>query len=235
MKFKSLSVFFPFHNEEKNVQLTIEKAFAVLKQLSLKEYEVLCINDGSTDKTLEILEKLKTRYPEIKIINHKINQGYGGALKSGFYNAKYDWIVFTDADGQFDFSEISKFIKEEDETNADLVIGYYIDRKVSNFAKFTSKIWELGVFILFGLKVTDIDCAFKLISKKVIDDIPHLQSKIGAFISSELLIKAKKQGFKITEVGVHHFARKTGKASGRKLKVIINSYLDLFKLWWKLK
>lgn len=235
MKIKTLSVFFPFHNEEKNAQPVIEKAFAVLKELKLDNYEVLCINDGSTDKTLEVLEKLKAKFPKIKIINHEVNQGYGGALKSGFYNAKYDWIAFTDADGQFDFSEIKKFIEKEEETNADLVIGYYLDRKVSNFIKFTSKVWELGVFVLFGLKVTDIDCAFKLISKKVIDDIPPLQSKLGAFISSELLIKAKKEGFKIAEIGVSHFIRKEGKASGRKIKVIINSYLDLFRLWWELK
>ena len=108
-------------------------------------------------------------------------------------------------------------------------------RKVSFAVILTSKIWELIVFLLFGLKVRDIDCGFKLISKKVINKIPHLESERGAFISSELLIKAKKAGFKIVEIPVHHYPRIKGKATGRKLTVIIKSLFDLFNLWRKIR
>jgi len=95
--------------------------------------------------------------------------------------------------------------------------------------------WQIFVFLLFGLNVRDIDCGFKLISKKVVDTIPHLESERGAFISSEFLIKAKKTGFKIVEIGVQHYPRKFGEATGAKLNVIVQSFFDLFKLWQKIK
>jgi len=229
-----LSVFYPCYNEEKNIKNTVSKTVPVLQKIAQK-WEIILINDGSKDNTGKVLEEIKKSYPkQIKIITHNPNRGYGAALKSGFYNAQYKWIVFTDSDGQFDFSEVTKFIKKQQETGSDLVIGYYLARQVSKMAILTSKIWELIVFILFGLHVTDIDCAFKLVSKKVIDTIPKLEAERGAFISSEFLIKAKKAGFKITEVGVHHFARLEGQATGRQLKVIIKSFSDLFRLWFKI-
>ena len=105
-----------------------------------------------------------------------VNRGYGASLKSGFYNAKYSWIAFIDADGQFDFSEIMNFLKKQEDTGADLVIGYYKKRKVSFFKIVTSKAWEFLVYLLFGLKIKDIDCGFKLISRKVVEKIPKLES-----------------------------------------------------------
>ena len=228
-----LSVFFPCYNEEKNIANTVNKTIPVLEKIAAK-WEIILINDGSKDNTAKVLEKIKKEYPSnINIITHNPNRGYGGALKSGLYNAKYNWVAFTDSDGQFDFSEITKFIEKQNKTKADLVIGYYIARQVSKTAIITSKIWELIIFVLFGLKVTDIDCAFKLINKKVIDTIPKLESENGAFVSSEFLIKAKKSGFKIVEVGVHHYPRTEGEATGRKLKVIIKSFSDLLKFWFK--
>ncbi len=231
--FNSLSVFFPAYNEEKNIKNTVLKAKEVLEKI-VDKWEIIIINDGSTDKTGEIADSLKKADSRIKIIIHSPNQGYGAALRTGFYNSQYPWIVFTDSDGQFNFREITKFIEKQKETGADLVIGYYLDRKVSFGKKITSRMWELLVYLLFGLKVRDIDCAFKLISKKVIDKISKLESERGAFISSELLIKAKKSGFKIVEVGVTHYPRKEGIGTGRSLNVIIKSFIDLIKLWKKL-
>lgn len=229
-----LSVFFPTYNEEKNIANTVNKAAAVLKKVAAK-WEIIIVNDGSKDKTAQIAASLKKKYaPNLRVITHNPNRGYGGALQSGLYGAKYQWITFTDSDGQFDFSEITKLIKKQQQTGADIVAGYYLKRQVPQMVIFTSKIWELIVFILFGLKVRDIDCAFKLINKKVIDTIPRLESERGAFITSELLIKAKKAGFKITQLGVKHFARTEGQATGRQLKVIIKSFSDLFRLWFKL-
>jgi len=229
-----LSVFFPCYNEEKNVKNTVNKAIPIIKKITGK-WEIILINDGSKDNTGKILEEIKKEYPEnIKIITHNPNRGYGGAFKSGVYNAQYKWIVFTDADGQFDFSEVTKLIEKQKKTKADMVIGYYLVRQVSKTTIITSKMWELLVFLLFGLRVTDIDCAFKLISKKVIDTIPKLEAEKGAFISSEFLIKAKKAGFKFVEIGVHHYPRLEGKATGRNFKVIIKSFSDLFKLWVKI-
>jgi len=231
-KVDSLSVFLPAYNEERNIGRTLLSVKNTLLKIA-DEWELTIINDGSKDKTREIVEDLINEDPRIKIINHDFNRGYGASLRSGFYSAGYPWIIFMDSDGQFDFSEIMGFIEKQNETGADLVIGYYKERKVSFFKKITSKIWELLVFVLFGLKVKDIDCGFKLISKKVIEKIPRLESERGAFISSELLIKARKAGFKIVEIPVTHFpAGRVG--TGRKLNVIIQSFVDLIKLWKKL-
>ncbi len=231
---KEISVFFPVYNLEAQVEKTVSNAFRVVPKLAQK-YEIIVVNDGSTDKTSQKLKKISLKYPSLKVINHSKNRGYGAALKSGFYNSKYSLIAFTDADGQFDISELSSFIDVYNKTKADLVIGYYKDRKVSMFKKITSKIWEFAVFVLFDLKVKDIDCGFKLISKRVIDSIPKLNSERGAFISSELLINAKRKGFKFEEIGVSHFKRKEGKGTGRDMKVILNSFKDLIKFWWRLR
>lgn len=229
----SISVFFPTYNEEGNIQKVVLNAKKILLK-TFNKWEIIVVNDGSSDNTREIVEKLGKEDARIRIINHRENKGYGASLKSGFYSCRYDWIAFTDSDGQFDFSEITEFVNKQDETNADLVIGYYKKRRVSKFKIITSKMWELAVFILFGLHVKDIDCGFKLISKKVIDKIPRLESQRGAFISSEFLIKAKNAGFKIVEIPITHYPRTQGKGTGRDLKVIVKSFVDLFKLWRKL-
>lgn len=232
-KIKQLSVFFPAYNEEANIKDTVEKAVKVLNEVADK-WEIIVVDDGSKDKTGEIVKKLMKKEPRIRMITHTPNRGYGAALKSGFYNSQYEWIAFTDADGQFDFSEITKFFEKQRQTNADLVIGYYLKRAVPFYRIWGSKIWELAVFLLFGLRVKDIDCGFKLIRKKVIEEIPPLESERGPFISSELLIKAKKKGFKIVQIGVHHYPRKAGKATGANLKVVLNGLKDLIILKNKL-
>jgi len=231
---KEISVFFPAYNVESQIEETVVNAFRVIPKLAGK-YEIIVIEDGSRDKTGEILNRLKSEYKNLKIIKHKVNRGYGGALKSGFYNSRYSWIAFTDADGQFDISELPKLIKKQKETGADLVAGFYLKRAVNFYRKVNTWIWQLIVRILFGLKVKDIDCGFKLIKKEIIDKIPKLESERGAFISSEFLIKTQKYGFKIVEIGVHHFPRVEGKGTGAALNVIIKSFVDLFKLWKKLR
>jgi glycosyltransferase involved in cell wall biosynthesis len=228
-KFTSLSVFLPVYNEEKIISEVIKRILKVLPAVSDK-YELIAVNDGSKDNTKRVLENLNG----IKVVSHDENRGYGATLTTGFKNCKYDWITFTDSDGQFDFSEISNFFAKQKETQADLVIGYYKKRQVSKLKIITSKAWEIAVYVLFGLRVTDIDCGFKLVSKKVIDSIMPLESQRGAFISSELLIKARKRGFKIVEIPVTHYPRTVGKGTGRDIKVIIQSFVDLFKLWIKL-
>jgi len=151
-----LSVFFPSYNEEENIETTVNKAKDVLEKVADK-WEIIIVNDGSKDKTAKIANHLSKADKRIKVIHHKLNRGYGGAFKSGLFGAKYAWIAFTDADGQFDFSEITNFIEKQKKTDADLVIGYYKKRRVSNSIIITSKIWEALIFILFGLKVRDID------------------------------------------------------------------------------
>src|SRR3989338_2580065 len=229
---KNLSVFFPLFNEEGNVEMLVKKAIDVLEKLKL-EYEIILVNDGSTDGTKEKTEKLAKENPRIKAINHPKNLGFGEALKSGFYNAKYDTIVYTDGDGQFDFSEVTKFLEKI--KDYDLVIGYRIKRQDPFFRILFNKGWKLSLLAFFGLTLKDVDCGFKMIRKSVLEKIPHLESSRGAMINAELAIKAKKYGFKVTQTGVNHYPRLSGKPTGAGIKVIVKSFLDLLRLWWKLK
>lgn len=231
-KFKELSLFFPAYNEEANLANAVEKAIPVLKKVAEK-YELIIVNDGSKDRTEEVAEKLAQKYPFIRVITHSPNQGYGAALRSGFYNSKYDWIVTVDSDGQFDFSEVEKLIEKCKE--ADVIIGYRLNRRDPAVRKVFGWGWTILANLLLGIKVRDVDCAFKLVNKKVIEKIPKLQSTRGGMISPELLGKAHKAGFKIVEVGVHHYPRKEGKQTGANLRVILKSFVDLGKLWWQIK
>lgn len=230
---KELSVFLPCYNEAGNLPKTAKNVLENLERVAEK-YELIIVNDGSKDNTLKVAEELTAKDKNIRIVNHPANRGYGAAFKSGLYAAKYAWISFIDADGQFDFSEIDQFIKIQNETAADLVIGYYRQRQVPFFRKLNSFAWQTVVFLLFGLRVRDIDCGFKLINKKVVDSIAKLESERGAFISSEFLIKAKKKGYRIVEIPVTHYPRLKGEGTGAKLNVIIKSFVDLFRLWKKL-
>ncbi len=228
----SLSVFFPCINEEGNIEDGVKRAEEVLKKLKVK-YEIIIVDDGSTDKTGEIADQLVRQNPHIRVIHHPKNLGYGEALKSGFYNARYETIVYTDGDGQFDFSEVTKLLEKI--KDSDVVIGYRIKRQDSFLRRLFGKGWRLSLLTFFGLTLKDVDCGFKMVRKEVLEKIPHLESQRGAMINAELAIKAKKAGFRIGQVGVNHYPRLSGKPTGNNFKVIIKSFLDLLRLWWKLK
>jgi glycosyltransferase involved in cell wall biosynthesis len=228
---QEISIFFPTYNEEENIEKTVRDAKKVLQEIAEK-WEIIIVNDGSKDKSLEIAQKLKKEDKRIRIVNHKVNKGYGGALKSGFRAAKYEWVAFADSDGQFKFSEISKLIEKTDK--ADLILGYRLSRADSIFRKLFTFGWALIPRIIFGMKVRDYSCGFKLIKKKVFEDIQPLvgEEKVTQI---EMLVKAKRMGFKFAEVGVHHYPRKYGSQTGANIKVVLRSVLDLIKLWKKLR
>lgn len=232
MKIKQLSVFFPVFNEEGNVKDLVNKAVSSLEDLKL-EYEIIVVNDGSKDQTAKNVEKLAEKNERIRLINHSKNLGYGEALKSGFYNAKYDTVVYTDGDGQFDFSQVTKFLEKIEDY--DLIVGFRIKRRDPFFRILFQNGWKLSLFAFFRLTLKDIDCGFKMVTRKFLEGIPHLESTRGAMINAELVIKAKKYGFKVAQVGVNHYPRISGKPTGVNLGVIIKSYLDLIKLWWEFK
>ena len=230
-KIKAISVFFPAYNEEVNIEKTVRQARKVLLQIANK-WEILIINDGSTDKTGQVAAKLRREDKRIDVINHPINQGYGAALKSGFSNARYPWVAFTDSDGQFNFSEIKKFLPLM--KNSDLILGYRLNRADSFFRKIYTFVWGKIPVVLWGLKVKDYSCGFKLIKKKVFDAVQPLvgEEKVTQI---EMLVKAKRKGFKFAEIGVRHYPRKYGAQTGANIKVVVKSITDLFKLWKKLR
>ncbi|MDD3532282.1 MAG: glycosyltransferase family 2 protein [Candidatus Shapirobacteria bacterium] len=229
-KLKELSVFFPFYNEEANIKAQTEQALKIIPRFA-KEFEIILVNDGSVDKTNQIGQKLAAKYPNVFLVSHQKNRGYGGALKSGFAKAKYEWIFFSDGDRQFDLAEIAKLLPLT--SQADLVIGYRQKRADTLIRLINAKLFNLLIRLLFGLKVADIDCAFKLLKKEVVDGL-ELKSD-GALISSELLIKAQKAGFRITQVPVSHYPRKIGSPTGANPRVIFKAFYDIFTLWQELK
>lgn len=231
-RISKLSVFFPAYNEEGNIATTVEKALKVLSNLKLKDYEVIIVDDGSKDGTGEIADKFASEDRHVKVV-HQANGGYGFALRSGFKAAKYDWVVYTDADGQFDFGEVTKFMEKAKE--ADVIYGYKIKRKDDFFRILAANGWGLSLFLFFGLKIRDVDTGFKMVSQKVLEKIQPLQSTRGGMINAEIAIKAQREGFKVARVAVHHYPRLIGRSTGVNLKVILKSYLDLFNLWLKLR
>lgn len=230
-KIPELSVFFPAYNEEANIETTIHKAVTVLPTIAFK-WEILIVNDGSTDRTGEIAAKLAVKNHNIKVVTHSPNRGYGAALKSGWAASRYPWVAFTDSDGQFDFAEIKKFLPYTKE--ADLILGYRVKRGDSLMRSVYTFGWSTLAKVLLGLDVKDYSCGFKLIKKKVFEVVQPLEGE-EKVTQIELLVKAKRLGFKIVEVGVHHYPRKFGQQTGANLKVVIKSIIDLFQLWRKLK
>lgn len=230
-KLPSLSVFFPAFNEERNIAKVIRNAAKILPQVASR-YEIIVVNDGSQDKTASVVMGLIKENPCVRLENHSSNRGYGEALKTGFYSSKYDYIVFNDGDGQFDFRQVKDFIPLIEK--ADLVIGFREERSDPFFRLINAKLYAMFLFILFGLKVKDVDCAFKLLKKNVIETITPLQSS-GALISAELLIKAKKAGLTIKEIPVAHYPRIAGRPTGGNIGVIFNAFKEVFKLYKTLK
>ena len=158
-KLPELSIFFPFWNEEKNIEKVIKKAIPIAQKLSNK-WEIIMVDDGSSDKTLDIAKKLEKENSNLVVVSHKKNRGYGAALKSGFEKAKYKYIIFNDGDGQFDFSESMRLIDKIG--GADIVIGFRkkrLDNPFRHILMNLLKIWDL---LFFGFNFKDIDCGFKL-------------------------------------------------------------------------
>ncbi|HDS30583.1 MAG TPA: glycosyltransferase family 2 protein [Firmicutes bacterium] len=189
--------------------------------------ELTIVNDGSKDRTGEIIDNLEKQYPEIVARHHAQNRGYGAALKTGFSSCRKEFIFYTDGDGQFDSAEISKLIPLIE--NADVVSAYRIDRKDPWNRKLNAWLYNTFLLICFRLNVRDVDCAFKLYKAKFFDGI-ELKSD-GALIDAEVLIKLKKAGAKIVQVGVHHYPRLVGEQTGSKLKVILKTAKEIRENW----
>lgn len=232
-KINELSIFFPFWNEEKNITEVVASAKSVAEKIA-KKWEIIMVDDGSSDNTLKIAQKLAGEDKRLRVVTHQPNRGYGAALAAGFANARYEYIVFTDGDLQFDFSEVTKFIDEIE--NADMVIGYRKRRRDKNLFKrlllmYLLKGWDL---ILFKFYFKDIDCAFKMFRREAIQQLMPLRSE-GALVSTEILAKAKRKKLRVVEVGVTHYPRQLGHQSGANFPVIVRAVFESFILWWDLK
>ncbi len=231
-KVPELSIFFPFWNEEDNIEDVVKQAIPIAERVA-KKWEIIMVDDGSSDKTLKIAERLAKENENLRVISHQPNRGYGAALTSGFANARYEIIVFLDGDGQFDFSEVTNLLEKID--SSDMVIGYRQKRRDHQLFKrlLLMNLLKVGDFLLFHFSFRDIDCGFKMFKREAVEKLMPLRSE-GAMITTEILAKAKRKKLKITEVGVTHYPRTLGHQSGANFPVIVRAILESLILWYDL-
>jgi glycosyltransferase involved in cell wall biosynthesis len=225
----SISVFFPFHNEQENVRQVYESARTVLNATGL-DYEIILVDDGSMDETPKIADAIAAADGRVKVVHHPVKSGYGAALQSGFRTATKGLVFYTDGDGQFDLNELPPLLLMMKQY--DIVSCYRINRKENLRRRANAWLWTWLICTLFGLKVRDMNGAFKLYKRKIFDVI-KMESK-GSLLNSEILARAKRKGFTMTQVGVHHYPRAAGKA-GPKTKVIFKAFWELGKLYWRMR
>lgn len=223
-------MFFPLFNEEANVRRTATEAVAALTDLA-SEFEVILVDDGSVDATAQIAADLAAGDSRIRLVSHLVNRGYGAALRTGFTAARFELVAFADGDGQFDVRELRTLLDAL--PGHDLVIGFRIRRADPWRRTLNAKAWSTLVGILFGVRPKDLDCGFKLFRTEAVQSL-QLESE-GAFISTELLAKASRAGFKIAQAGVHHYPRKAGKSTGNNALVVLRAFYELAVFWRQLR
>lgn len=229
-KENKISVFFPCYNDSKSIKKMVEDAFLTLKKIS-SDFEVIVIDDKSEDNSKEVLLKLTKKYPKLKLIFHEKNQGYGGALKSGFKTASKDLIFYTDGDGQYDVKELPILLMLMTE-NIDFVNGIKMTRHDYTYRIIIGNFYSFVMRWIFLLPIYDVDCDFRLIRKDLIQKI-NLESNSGS-ICVELVKKSKKIGAKFRQVSVHHYERKFGQSQFFRPSRIFSTLLELSHLWFKL-
>lgn len=210
MQSKSISVFLPTYNEEENIRETVTKINDYLKN-RFSDYEILVINDGSKDRTADVVKETQRAIPQLKLINHETNQRYAQALRTGFANSTKDLVFYTDSDGQFDINEMDLLLPLLEKF--DVVTGYRIKRQDALMRIWMGRIYNWAYRIFYWLPVRDLDCAFKLYKREVFKDMKFLPSIKNGSINAEVLLKARRKGFKIVEVPVHHLPRLKGATS----------------------
>lgn len=220
----SLSIVLPAYNEEANAARAVEQVSAVAQQLGM-DYEIILVNDGSSDRTGEIGRELAQRIPNFQLVEHYPNRGYGGSLKAGFAAATKELIAFVPADNQFDFGEINLLLERIEE--ADIVSGHRAERQDTFIRRFNAFGWNMTVRLLFGYLCRDIDCGFKLFRREILEHVTIVSN--GAMIDTELLAGAKARGYRITDVEVTHLPRVIGEATGANVKVIVKAFRDLVR------
>jgi glycosyltransferase involved in cell wall biosynthesis len=225
-----LSVFFPAYNDSGTIASMVIRAVQVASELT-PDYEVIVVNDGSADATPAIVEELARTYPRVRVVHHPKNRGYGGALQTGFRSASKELIFYTDGDAQYDPAEL-KQLWEHLTPDADLVNGYKISRADPLHRVVIGRVYHHVVSVLFGLKLRDVDCDFRLMRRRIFERI-NLEKTSGV-ICLEMMKKIQDAGFHVVEVPVHHYHRAFGKSQFFNLPRIFKTGIDVFRLWFAL-
>lgn len=225
-----IGVFFPALNDENSIARLVNEALAVLSQFT-SDYEVIVVNDGSSDGTAAVLDDLASRTPSLRVIHHPRNRGYGGALRSGFESATKDLVFYTDGDGQYDVREMALLIPLMTE-EVDVVNGYKIRRSDSRRRIVLGAIYKFLARRMFGLPIRDVDCDFRLMRREAIQRV-RLTSTSGV-VCTEMIYKLKMAGCRFAETPVHHYPRSHGQSQFFTLRRVARTGFDFFKLWLRL-
>ena len=226
-----LSIFFPAYNDAGTIASLVIRSVQVASTLT-GNYEVIVVNDGSKDDTPRILDELSRVYPQhVRIIHHEKNRGYGGALRSGFAAATKEFIFYTDGDAQYDPAEMTELWGRMTD-GVDWVNGWKISRADPLHRIVIGRAYHHMVKILFGLKVRDVDCDFRLMRRKIFD-VVRLEKDSGV-ICLEMMKKFQDAGFRVAETPVHHFHRAYGKSQFFNFPRIYRTAIDVMKLWFAL-
>lgn len=226
----SISAVFPAYNDGGTIASMVTATLLALRQVT-NDYEIIVTNDGSRDYTGQVLDELTVRYPELRVIHHPANQGYGAALKTGFAAATKDWVFYTDGDAQYNPLELVDLARAL-RPGVDAVNGYKLARNDSLLRIVIGKAYHHLVALMFGIRIRDVDCDFRLIPRKVLTEI-ELESVSGA-ICLELVKKIQDLGYVFAEVPVHHYSRKYGTSQFFSPWRILRTFRQLGGLYWKL-
>jgi glycosyltransferase involved in cell wall biosynthesis len=226
-----LSVFFPAYNDAGTIASLVIRAMKVAGTLT-PDFEVIVVNDGSSDETPKILDELARLYPDhVRIVHHPQNRGYGGALRTGFRTASKELVFYTDGDYQYDPAEMSLlWAKMADDV--DWVNGWKISRSDPLHRIIIGRVYHHMVKLLFGLMVRDVDCDFRLMRRRIFD-VVQLEKNSGV-ICLEMMKKFQDAGFRVAEHPVHHYHRSYGKSQFFNFPRIFRTAVDVLKLWWAL-
>ena len=212
------------------MESTVRGLRAVLAALG-RPFEIIVVDDGSADGTAALADRLARDDPAVRVVHHARNQGYGTALKSGFAAARQDWVFLMDSDGQFDPTELPGFIDAA--SRADFVLGYRVERADATHRRLFAKLWARLMRVLLGVRVRDVDCAFKLMRRSYLAAMP-LEAG-GAFLSAEMLAKALRLGARFAERPVKHLPRRAGRQTGGSVKVLLRAFYELGRLWLRVR
>ncbi len=229
MQKPSVSYFCPAYNDQDNIRGTIVNAVSTLSRLA-SDYDITIVEDGSPDRTGEVADRLAREFPRVRVIHNPENLGYGGALKVGFAAAStHEVVTYTDGDGQYDFAEFERLL---DAWDGESVVSAYRLNRADGFARvLQTRVYGFLLRLLFNLRVRDVNCSMKLYPRKALDRVSITSE--SAFIDAEMLIKLSRCGVKIIQVGVHHYPRLHGAASGAKPRVVLTTVLDMVRLFLK--
>jgi glycosyltransferase involved in cell wall biosynthesis len=226
----SLSIFFPCYNDAGTIPTMVIRAYQTAREIT-DDFEIIVLDDGSHDDSVQVLEELKCAIPQLRVIEHDQPSGYGGNLRAGIAASTKEWVFYTDGDAQYDAREI-KLLVDALQSGVDVVNGWKLKRRDPLYRIWIGLAYQYFVKVIFGLVIRDVDCDFRLLRRSIFD-VVQLESITGT-ITFEMVKKIQDAGFKFAEVPVHHFYRQYGASQFFNFPRVGRTLVALIQWWWRL-